>query len=278
MANTEKIQFFEQSNQVKEESWGGAENQVSSIAFNVPEGADPKDVEYKHVLKEPRGINYFEALADKFPPQNETEKHAIQKLSEYFDSREHFLNSGKDYKLMKEIFADLLPETQYIIGEPRVGNELGFYILQERINGKTWTEFTKGKSSEQNQEFMMQHRNQLINLIGGARKVLIETGASVDIWGDNIMVDENEKFVLIDPGSPSELERHLSDLQQLPKEMRSLLAANLLKRVNDLSKYPLAIEMTSEEVQLMNERFGFTQEQYEQASSRLVSMCESLSD
>lgn len=81
------------------------------------------------------------------------------------------------------------------------------------------------------------------------------------------MVDENEKFVLIDPGSPSELERHLSDLHQLPKEMRSLLAANLLKRVNDLSKYPLAIGMTAEEVQLMNEKFDFTQDQYEQASN-----------
>jgi hypothetical protein len=106
---------------------------------------------------------------------------------------------------------------------------------------------------------------------------LIETGASVDIWGDNIMVDENENFVLIDPGSPSELERHLSDLHQLPKEMRSLLATNLLKRVNDLSKYPSTIEMTSEEIQLMNVEFGFTQDQYEQASSRLVNTCESLS-
>ncbi len=277
MVNTEKIQFFEQAHEIKEENWGGAENKVSSIAFDVPEGIDPKDIEYNHVPKEPRGVNYFEALADKFPPQNETEKQAVQKLSEYFNSREHFLNSGKDYKLMKEIFGDLLPETQYIIGEPREGNELGFYILQERINGKTWTEFTKGKSSQQNQEFMMQHRDQLINLIGGARKVLIETGASVDIWGDNIMVDENEKFVLIDPGTPSELESHLSDLHQLPKEMRTLLANNLLKRVNDLSKYPLAIEMTAEEVQLMNEKFGFTQYQYEQASSQLVSRCESLS-
>jgi len=131
---------------------------LSRITFNVPEGADPKDIKYKYVLKEPREVNYFEALADRFPPQNETEKQAVQKLSEYFDSREHFLNSGKDYKLMKEIFGDLLPETQYIIGEPSEGNELGFYILQERINGKTWTEFTKGKSSQQNQEFMMQHR------------------------------------------------------------------------------------------------------------------------
>lgn len=171
MVNYEKIQFFEQSHKTRKENLGGAENKVSSIAFDIPEAIDPKHIEYKHVLKELRSVNYFEALAEKFPPQNEIEKQAVQKLSEYFDSKEHFLNSEKDYKLMKEILGDLLPETQYIIGEPREGNELGFYILQERINGKTWTEFTNDKSSQQNQEFMMQHRNKLINLIGGARKV-----------------------------------------------------------------------------------------------------------
>jgi hypothetical protein len=276
MANSENIQFFEQSNIVKEETWGGAENKVSSIAFKVPEGIDLENIEYTHVLKEPRGLNYFESLAERFSPQNETEEQAVQKLSEYFNSREHFMNSGKDYRLMKKVFGDLLPDTQYIIGEPRKGNELGFYILQKRINGKTWTEFTKDRSPEQNKEYMMQHRDQLIDLIGGARKVLIEIGASVDIWGDNIMVDEKGNFVLIDPGSPSELERHFSDLTSLPKEMRSLLANNLLKRATDLKGYPNAVEMTNEEIEKMNEKFGFTQEQYEQATSRLVSRCEML--
>lgn len=277
MVNNENITFFEHGTHIKEETWGGAENKVSSIAFKVPEGIDPKEIEYNYVLKEPRGINYFDALAEKFPPQNEAEKQAVQKLSEYFDSKERFLNSAKDYKFMKEIFGDLLPETQYIIGEPRKDNEQGYYILQQKINGKTWSEFSKGKPSQENQEFLMLHRNQLMDLIGGARKVLIESGATVDIWGDNLMVDENDKFVLIDTGSPSELERQFTDLLELPKDMRSRLADTLLRRVTDLNKYPASIEMTDQEIKLMNEKFSFTQEQYEQASNQLLSRCETLS-
>ena len=276
MSSTEKIQFFEQSHEIKEETWGGAENKVSSIAFKVPEGIDPTNIEYTHVLKEPRGINYFEALAEKFPPHNEKEAETIRKLSQYFDSKEHFKNSGNEYKMMKEVFGDLMPDTQYIIGEPREGNELGFYILQQRINGKTWTEFTKGRSSAQNKEYMMQHRDQLIDLIGGARTVLIETGASVDIWGDNLMVDEEGNFVLIDPGSPSELERNFSDLMQLPKNMRVLLADNLIQRAADLKGYPEALEMTNEEVEKMNEKFALTQKQYEEATARIIGRCETL--
>lgn len=144
------------------------------------------------------------------------------------------------------------------------------------MGGKTWTEFSRGKASEQNQEFLMQHREQLINLIGGARKVLIETGASVDIWGDNIMVDENENFVLIDPGSPSELERHYDDLTKLPEDMRTMLASNLLQRARDLERYPSVIEMSDEEVSEMSDRFGFTNGQYEEASKRLMSRCETM--
>jgi hypothetical protein len=276
MSGPEKIQFFEQSHEIREENWGGAENKVSSIAFNVPDGIDPENIEYTHVLKEPRGINYFEALAEKFPPQDEAEKSAIIKLSQYFDSAEHFTNSGADYQLMKKVFEDLLPDTKYIIGEPTEDNELGFYILQKRVNGKTWSEFSKNRTSEQNKEYMMQHRDQLIDLIGGARKILIETGACVDIWGDNIMVDEHGDFVLIDPGSPSELERHFTDLIQLPKEMRSLLANNLLKRATDLQDYPSAIEMTKEEIDEMNKIFEFTQDQYEEATNILVRSCEQL--
>jgi len=276
MSNNEKIQFFEQSHKIKEEDWGGAENKVSSIAFNVPEGTETKDIEHTHVLKEPRGVNYFEALAEKFPPKTEEEEKAVEKLSNYFDSQEHFENSGRDYKIMKEIFGDLLADTQYIIGEPREGNELGFYILQEKINGKNWTEFSKGKTSEQNQEFLMQHRDQLINLIGGARKVLIETGASVDIWGDNVMVDKNDNFVLIDPGSPSELERHYDELTKLPKDMSTLLAENLHQRARDLERYPSVIEMADEEISEMNKRFGFTDDQYEKASKKLMSRCETM--
>jgi hypothetical protein len=62
MLNRENIQFFEQSHNVKQETWGGAENKVSSIAFKVPEGIDPANIEYTHVLKEPRGLNYFESF------------------------------------------------------------------------------------------------------------------------------------------------------------------------------------------------------------------------
>ena len=90
MSGSEKIQFFEQSHEIREENWGGAENKVSSIASKVPEGIDRANIEYTHVLKEPRGINYFEALAEKFPPQNETEKSTIEKLSQYFNSVEHY--------------------------------------------------------------------------------------------------------------------------------------------------------------------------------------------
>ena len=33
--------FFEQSLEITEETWGGAENKVSSIALKAPEGIDP---------------------------------------------------------------------------------------------------------------------------------------------------------------------------------------------------------------------------------------------
>lgn len=276
MNEIENITFFEKSQHIKDESWGGAENKVSSIAFNVPEGIDPQNIEYTHVLKEPRGVNYFDALGEKFPPTTEVEKQALSTLSEYFNSKQHFINSANDYKTMGEVFGQLLPETHFIIGEPRQGNELGFYTLQERINGKTWSEFTKNRSNELNQEFMMQHRNQLINLIGGARKVLVELGATVDIWGDNIMVDEQENFRLIDPGSPSELERHFGSLLKLPKDMRIYLAQGLLVRLIDLEKYPSSIEMSPDEITAMNESMGITEVQYEEAKKKLQTRCEQL--
>lgn len=276
MNEIENVPFFEKSQHIKEESWGGAENKVSSIAFDVPEGIDPKNIEYTHVLKEPRGVNYFDALGEKFPPKTDEEKRVLKNLSEYFNSTDHFINSASDYKAMGEIFKGLLPETHFIIGEPRQGNERGFYILQDRINGKTWSEFTKNRSSDQNQEFMMKHRNQLINLIGGARRVLVELGGTVDIWGDNIMVDNEEHFLLIDPGSPSEFERLFDSLLKLPKDMRTYIAKVLLIRLNDLEKYPSSINMSEDEINAMNESAGITGEQYEEARKKQLSKCEQL--
>ena len=276
MSDIEKVPFFEKSHDVKEESWGGAENKVSSIAFNLPENIDRKNIEYTHVLKEPRGLNYFDVLAEKYPPTSEEEKQAIKELSDYFNSKEHFFNTQKDYRTMGEIFGDALPETQFILGEPREGNPLGFYILQEKINGETWTKYSAKKSSEENQEFMMKHRCQLMGLIGGARKSLVELGAAVDIWGDNIMVDGQENIKLIDPGSPSELERHFDALLKLPKDMRTLLANNFLLRLNDLEKYPSSIGMTSEEIESMNKTAGITDEEYENAKKQLRERCERL--
>jgi hypothetical protein len=276
MSETNQVPFFEKSHKIQEEGWGGAENTVSSIAFDVPEGTKPESVEYDHVLKEPAGANIFEALAEKFPPSTESEEQAINDLIEYSDSKESFINSKNDYEAMKEIFGDLLADTQYIIGKPRGDNELGFYILQDKVKGSTWTEFSKGKDRNQNQESIMQQREQLIELTGGARKALVELGATVDIWGANLMVDENENFVLIDPGTPSELERHFDTLLALPKNMRSNLAENLIKRVDDLDKYSSTLEMTKDEIESMNESAGITDEQYEGAKKGLRDRCEQL--
>lgn len=268
--------FFEDSQTIiKEETWGGAENKVSSIAFNVSEESS-NEVVYDHVLKEPQKVNYVDALAKKYPPKNNIEIETIKDLSNYFNSKERFINSQKDWKLMEEIFVDTLPKTQYIIGEPRFGNDLGFYIIQEKVHGETWSKFASKKSREENQNFMMEHRDQLIKLIGGAIKTLIETGGTVDIWGDNLMVDENNHFFLVDPGVPSDLNRHFDKLLKLPEEMRELLSKNLLTRVSDLDKYPSSINMSDEEISKMYEDFEMTKKQYEEAKNQLIEKCKVL--
>jgi hypothetical protein len=273
-----KIQFFEKNHKIEGKGWGGAENDISLIAFNVPEGTEPGNIEYDHVLKEPKGSNVFRVLAQYYPPETQAERDAVDSLAEHFDSREHFERYSSDYGLMKETFGDLLPDTRFIIGEPRERNEHGFYIIQELIRGQTWTEFSKTKSPEEKKELFLRRRNQLINLIGGARKVLIETEGPVDIWGDNLMVDEEENFVLIDPGSPSELARNYKRFIRLPKGMRGKLAGIFYKRAVDLERYPSVIGMTEGEITEMNRRFGFTQDQYEKASYKLLSICDTMSN
>lgn len=87
------------------------------------------------------------------------------------------------------------------------------------------------------------------------------------------MVDNENKFHLIDTGTPSELERHKEALMKLPKEMRAKMANNTLKRLEELSKYPKLLGMTEEEIREMNEKAGVSEEAYQKALEKALNTC-----
>lgn len=56
-----------------------------------------------------------------------------------------------------------------------------------------------------------------------------------------------------------------------------MIAKNVLQRGVNLGNYPAVLEMTSEEISKMNEKFGFTQKAFEGAQKKLAVRCEILS-
>lgn len=246
-------------------SKGGAESKISKL------GND-------HILKEPQNISFIEALAVDHPPVSAEEQHAIDELAAYFKSRERLINTKHDFDELRKIFGQSLAETSFVVGEPREGNESGTYIFQEKVHGKTWTEFSQEKTEDEKRAFRERNRVDLIRLIGGARKVLIAFGSPVDLWSDNVMVrDEDEKLILVDPGTPSELSRHLDTiLLKLPHSMRGTISEKIRHTVHNLDRYLQKLNLTPTERTNMNSIFQVNEQEYEEAKQALYAKLQTL--
>jgi hypothetical protein len=132
-----------------------------------------------------------------------------------------------------------------------------------------WTEVDR-------QRFLEQNKDECAKMVWGARKALVELGATVDLWGENIMIENGSKLTLVDPGSPSELGRHIQRLSRLPKPMRKFIANSLFERLDELEQYPSMLKLDQGEREELNERFGVTDEGYEKAKHELRGKCAEL--
>lgn len=265
---------------IRKEGWGGAEYRVSSLALGVPQKKlseiEQKNIKFDYVLKEPKKTNYIDTLTAIFPAKKHSEKSAIKKLSKYMNSEEHFLVTKKDYELARNILGDLVPECMFLKGPRRTTNKAGLYIIQKKVHGQTWKEYSKGISWKNNYAFILEKKEQLSILIVGAMKILIETGGTIDIWENNLMLDENDNFVIVDIGTPSELQLNFNTLLKLPFEMRRYLAINTQKRLEELESYINFLEIKQYELKQLQRKLNFTSTEYVMAKDKLMKTLESL--
>ncbi len=242
----------------------------------VGEGAESKVTEIHpgYVVKEPNTQKMLDKFIEGFRPENVDEQQMLRDIAYYFESDEHFKNYKKDFVQLKEIFGAMLTDTDFVIGEPREGNKSGHYIFQKKVDGVVWTDFSKSLTPQQHETFLSDHRAELLTLIGGARKVLVEFGSPMDLWGGNVMVEQkgkNERLVLIDPGAPSEF-RTLIDgglVAKLPQRMRKLFSNIILEATSSLDEYIKALDLSETEQQEINKQFGITDDLYETAKNEL---------
>lgn len=251
------------------------------IGDNIGEGAESKVFEFgeNFVLKEPNDTGFAERILKNIEPVDEEDSKKVQQLIEYMASEEHFRHSKEDYDRLKTIFGDMLVDTTYVIGEPRQGNSTGHYIFQNRIEGKTWHDFSTKLNDERREKFLNEHKDEFITLVGGARKVLIETGGLMDLWSENVFVDQGgnrERLAIIDPGTPTELNRFLDGKLPVPKQLQLEMTKRIQKMVKDLDQYKENLGLSADEEIEMNNRFEMTEQEYENAKRILAEKCEKL--
>lgn len=228
------------------------------------------------VLKEPNIEAFTQRISETVTSGSEEEKAQLDQLIEYFKSVEHFKTSQKDYSNLKNIFGEMLADSMYVLGEPREGNETGHYIFQKKIEGETWQNYANRLSEDEIREFVDLHKDEFITLIGGARKVLVETGGLMDLWEGNVIVEQSqdkERIKIIDYGTPSEYKMVLNGELPLPKGTLKDFTSKIISMLGTLDRYTESLNLTPQEKDAMNKQFNMTEDDYVAAKNELLKKC-----
>ncbi|MFA6981723.1 MAG: hypothetical protein WC243_01715 [Patescibacteria group bacterium] len=183
------------------------------------------------------------------------------------------------------IYGDKLIPTYWVLGSDENGNEK-YSTVQKRFQGKTVHDIiiNGDRAMSYSKRFRTffgenrQLREQMLELIWGTKRALIEVGVFDDFHAGNIAVVTEEgsepKMKVFDIQNMIRSQRILYGDPPSPPEYKRHVLENVDKHAERLGKYEEWLEVTEEERAELDRRFGVVDGKYDHTVGRLLQMRE----
>lgn len=178
------------------------------------------------------------------------------------------------------IYGSKIIPTHWVLGKDENGNEK-YFTIQKRFIGETLPYLQGPKRFY---SFFNEHsdlKQQMLELIWGSKRVLVETGVCDDLHMGNIaLVDKDGNFpklILFDVPNLIRLQKIIYGEPPASKEAKIFILDNMEKRLERLQKYEQGLDITEEEKLALDQKFEIESSKYSDIVRNLLQMKEQLS-
>jgi hypothetical protein len=187
------------------------------------------------------------------------------------------------------IFGENLIPIYWVLGRDEDGNKK-YFTVQKRFNGDTLENIIESQDSREKydnrfDQFFVEHpelRSQMLRLIWGSKKALVEMGVFDDFHPDNIAVvdeeDGKQRLEIFDIQNMVKTRRLLYEDPNCPLESKQNILKNTERHASRLERYQKWLNVTEEEKQVLDTEFGIETSAYENTVSRLLAMWEEVKE
>ncbi|MEK7595377.1 MAG: hypothetical protein AAB443_02165 [Patescibacteria group bacterium] len=199
------------------------------------------------------------------------------------------LQATQQFLQSELIFGDNFIPTHWVLGNDKEGNKV-YFTIQKRFKGDTLEKVIESQDSkekydnrfdkyfEQNPEL----RAQMVRLIWGSKKALVEMGVFDDFHPDNIAVvnegDNKQRLMIFDLQNMMKTKRLLYEDPNCPIESKRNILKNTERHASRIERYEEWLHITEAEKLKLNEEFKLENNAYENSVSKLLSMWESVKE
>ncbi len=199
---------------------------------------------------------------------------------EYLKSAQALKSLNEQYQELKEIFGDSLVDTVFVRGHERLTGNPTNYIIQREILGQTLREAGSGLSKPQREEFVLKHRDELINIVYRAKRATVRFRVPIDTNQANFIIeDETGHIYLVDPGTPRSLRRRLEEnvTKKLENSTRPVRPAalkganNIVRRYTVLDRLEQELKLSEDERHTLDIKYGLDRARYNALKEEVTS-------
>lgn len=216
---------------------------------------------------------------------DETPKH--EKAYELSQSEKNIKELQETQRFLQSasIFGENIIPSYWVLGQDETGNKK-YFTIQKRFNGDTLESIVESQDSKEKYDdrfgkFFTEHpilREQMVHLIWGSKKALVEMGVFDDFHPDNIAVvneeDGKQKLKIFDIQNMVKTKRLLYEDPNCPLESKQNILKNTERHATRLERFQKWLNVTEEERQALDTEFGLENNAYENSVSRLLAMWE----